>query len=215
MTPVAADANTTPRRWKRRAAARPEEILDAALAEFTERGFDAARMEDVARRAGLSKAGVYLYFPSKTALFEALIQAKVAPLARQAEGIAKAGAADPVGAMRLLARAAAHRMQDPLVIAVPRLVISVSARFPEIADYYRRNVVEIARGALQSLVEAAIASGALRAVDSAAVVRAFIGPIFFEAMWTHVLGGESAPGGPEKLIEQHFDILLNGLENRA
>ncbi len=194
---------------------RPEEILEAALAEFTENGFDAARMEDIARRAGISKAGVYLYFPSKTALLEALIEAKVAPLARQAENIAAAGQADPLGALRQLARAAAYLLADAKNFAVPRLVIGISGRFPEIAEYYRTHVVEIARAALVRLIEAATAHGAIRGADQNAVVRAFVGPLFFEAMWTHVLRGESALGNPEKLIEQHFDILLNGLERRA
>lgn len=202
-------------RWRRRAEARPEEILEAALAEFIDRGFDAARMEDIGKSAGLSKAGVYLYFPSKMALLEALIEARVSPLAGQAQTLAQAGKDDPLGALKLLARVAAHRIADPNVFAVPRLVIGLSGRFPEIADYYRTHVVEKARGALESLIEAAIAKKQIRAVDKNAVVRAFIGPLFFEAMWTHVLRGESALKDAEKLIEQHFDILLNGLERRA
>jgi AcrR family transcriptional regulator len=185
------------------------------LDEFNERGFDAARMEDVARRAGLSKAGVYLYFPSKTALLQALIQAKVAPLAQQAEMIATAGLADPMGALRALAASVVMRMRDPKTFAVPRLVIGLSGRFPEVADYYREQTVARARGALEQLVKAAIAKGAMRNVDPAAVVRAFVGPLFFEAMWTHVLRGESALNAPEDMLASHFDILLNGLENRA
>jgi len=207
--------STPPPRWRRRAEARPEEILDAALAEFTERGFEAARMEDIAKRAGLSKAAIYLYFPSKMALLKALIEAKVAPLARQAQTLSAAGAADPMTALRMLATVAAARMADPKVIAVPRLIIGISGRFPEIADYYRTHVVAKARGALEALVEAGIASGKIRQVDTSAVVRTFIGPLFFEAMWTHVLGGETALGDPQKLIEQQFDVLLNGLEPRA
>jgi AcrR family transcriptional regulator len=207
---------TSPRpRWRRRAEARPEEILEAALAEFTERGFEAARMEDIGKRAGISKGAVYLYFPSKMALLEALIEARVSPLATQAQTLAAAGQDDPLAALRLLARVAAHRIADPNVFAVPRLVIGLSGRFPEIAEYYRTHVVEKARGALEALVGAAIAKKQIRAVDVAAVTRAFIGPMFFEAMWTHVLRGESALADPEKLIEQHFDILLNGLERRG
>jgi AcrR family transcriptional regulator len=201
-------------RWRRRADARPEEILEAALAEFTERGFEAARMEDIGKRAGLSKAGVYLYFPSKMALLEALIEARVSPLAAQAQTLAQAGKDDPLAALKLLARIAAHRIADPNVFAVPRLVIGLSGRFPQIAEYYRTHVVEKARGALEALIEAAIAKKQIRPVDKAAVVRAFIGPMFFEAMWTHVLRGESALANPEKLVEQNFDILLNGLERR-
>lgn len=202
-------------RWRRRADARPEEILEAALAEFTERGFEAARMEDIGKRAGISKAAIYLYFPSKMALLEALIESRVSPIATQAAALAQSGKDDPVGSLRLLARVAAHRLADPNVFAVPRLVIGISGRFPEIADFYRTHVVAKARAALEALIQAGIDKGQIRETDVAAAVRAFIGPMFFEAMWTHVLRGESALKDPEKLIEQHFDILLNGLERRA
>lgn len=203
------------RKWVRRAEARPEEILDAALEEFTARGFDAARMEDIAKRAGLSKAGVYLYFESKEALLKALIQARIAPLAEQAAALAKAGEADPLLALRLLARAVAARLADGKLFAVPRLVIGLSGRFPEIADFYRIAVVEKARGALERLLAVAVRKGQIRKVDPRAAARAFVGPLIFEAMWTHVLRGESAFAAPERMIEQHFDILLNGLEVRA
>ncbi|MBS0384189.1 MAG: TetR/AcrR family transcriptional regulator [Proteobacteria bacterium] len=202
-------------RWRRRAEARPDEILDAALAEFTERGFEAARMEDIARRAGISKGGIYLYFPSKTALLEALIEARVTPLARLVRTIAATGVEDPMASLHMIAAAAAHRLGDAKVFSVPRLVISVSGRFPEIAEFYRVHVVDVARGALEELIEAAMAKGALRRVDPRAAARAFIGPILFEALWAHVLGGESILGDPEKLIEQHFDVWLNGLEQCA
>jgi AcrR family transcriptional regulator len=216
MSPSTASKKENPGpRWRRRAEARPEEILEAALAEFTARGFEAARMEDIAKVAGLSKAAIYLYFPSKVALLEALIEHKVGPLARQAQTLAAAGAADPLTALKMLATVAAARMADAKVIAVPRLVIGISGRFPEIAEYYRSHVVEKARAALESLIEAGKAKGVIRNVDVKAATRAFIGPLFFEAMWTHVLRGESAFADPERLIAQHFDILLNGLEQRA
>lgn len=213
---ASASKSTSPSpRWRRRAEARPDEILDAALEEFTARGFDAARMEDIAKRAGLSKAAIYLYFPSKMAVLEALIEAKVGPLAANVQQIAAAGAGDPKTALRILATAAAFRLSDPNLFSVPRLVIGISGRFPEIAKYYREHVVEKARGALETLIEAAMAKGQIRRADTSAVVRAFIGPLFFEAMWTHVLGGETALNDPQKMIEQQFDVLLSGLEPRA
>lgn len=202
-------------RWKRRAEARPDEILDAALTEFTDQGFEAARMEDIAKAAGISKAAIYLYFPSKSALLEALIEAKIAPLARQVQQLSAAGLANPRLALRTLATLAAHRIADPTIFAVPRLVIGLSGRFPEVAEYYRDHVVEHARAALEALVQAGIDQGVFRKVDARAATRAMIGPLFFEAMWTHVLRGESALSDPQTLIEHHFDILLNGLEHRA
>jgi AcrR family transcriptional regulator len=202
-------------RWRRRAAARPEEILEAALAEFVERGFDAARMEDIAKRAGISKAAIYLYFPSKMAVLEALIEAKVAPLARQAQTLAAAGKPAPLTALRALASVAAARLAEPGTFAVPRLVIGLSGRFPKLAEYYRLNVVEKARAALESLLEAAMDDGSIRRVDKDAAVRAFVGPLAFEALWTHVLYGASGLADPQKIVADQFDILLSGLESRA
>jgi AcrR family transcriptional regulator len=211
-TPAKAEAKRAAKpRWTRRAEARPEEILDAALAEFTERGFDAARMEDIAKRAGISKGAVYLYFPSKDALLKALIEAKISPLASQIEMLAKLGAADPLNTLKLVATAAAAKLSDPAIIAVPRLVIGLSGRFPEMADYYRTHVVARARGALESVIKAGIASGVFRDVDPQAAARAFIGPLFFELMWTHVLRGESGFATPDKLIESHLNLLFEGL----
>ena len=43
-------------KWRRRKEARPGEIVDAALEVFAEKGFAAAKLDDIARRAGISKA---------------------------------------------------------------------------------------------------------------------------------------------------------------
>lgn len=168
-------------------------------------------MEDIAKRAGISKGSVYLYFKSKDALLKALIEAKISPLASQIEMLAKLGAADPLNTLKLVSAAAAAKLSDPSVIAVPRLVIGLSGRFPEMADFYRTHVVERARGALESMIRAGIAKGVFRDVDPQAAVRAFVGPLFFELMWTHVLRGESGFATPEKLIDSHLNILFEGI----
>jgi AcrR family transcriptional regulator len=195
--------------------ARRHALLDAAETLFLQHPDRVASVAEVAEAAGLAKGTVYLYFPSKVAVLKALIEAKVGPLAQNVQQIAAMGAADPKTALRMMVTAAAFRLNDPNLFAVPRLVIGISGRFPEIAKYYREHVVEKARGALETLIEGAMAKGQIRRVDKDAVVRAFIGPLFFEAMWTHVLGGETALNDPQKLIEQQFDVLLSGLEPRA
>jgi AcrR family transcriptional regulator len=203
-------------RWQRRSGARPEEILNAALEEFTAKGFDAARMEDIAKKAGLSKAGVYLYFESKEALLKALIEAKVSPLAQQVEMIASVGAADPLNALRLITQTAATRFADPSVFAVPRLVIGLSARFPEIAEYYRVHVGEVARAALERMIQAGVDKGLFRDdLDVKVAARGFIGPLLFEAMWMHVLQGKASLDDPAALVNAHLKLLLEGLEKRA
>ncbi|MGE3143325.1 MAG: TetR/AcrR family transcriptional regulator [Hyphomonadaceae bacterium] len=199
-------------RPQRRPDLRPDQILDAALDEFAARGFDAARMEDIAKKAGLSKAGVYLYFNGKEALLDALIAREVAPIAERVRVLAEAGAADPAGALRLIAATVAQRLFDPRVFQTPRLLISISNRFPALAERYRARVAQVAVGALESLTAAAVAQGVFRPVPPRAFVRAFIGPLFFEAMWTHVLRGESAFADAQALIDEHFDLLLRGVQ---
>jgi AcrR family transcriptional regulator len=199
-------------KWRRRAEARPDEILEAALEVFTERGFESARMEDVAKRAGLSKAGVYLYFESKEALLKALIETRVAPIADMVRGMAQAGLVNPRGAIELLARGMVERLRDPKIIAVPRLVLSVSGQFPDIAQHYRARVIEVGRGALETLVAEGIKRGEFRAIDPVAAARAFIGPFFFEALWTHVFGGESAFADPERFVQSQLNILDHGIQ---
>src|SRR3546814_12045825 len=66
-------------KWRRRKEARPSDICTASLQVFAENGFAGARIAEIARRAGLSQGGVYLYFPTTEALFSAVVRDAVAP----------------------------------------------------------------------------------------------------------------------------------------
>jgi AcrR family transcriptional regulator len=66
-------------RWERRSTERPLEIITAAVRLFSQKGFAATRLDEVAKNAGLSKATLYLYFNSKEHLFEAVIKEFVSP----------------------------------------------------------------------------------------------------------------------------------------
>lgn len=198
-------------RWKRRAEDRPDEILAAAADTFHECGFDAARVEDIARRAGLSKAAIYLYFPSKEDILRALIEREIAPVARRAHALADAGVDDPEATLRALVATFSTFLRNPRVFVAPRLVLSVSNRFPEIAVHYRRAVIEHGRAAMQGLLAAGVKQGKFRPVDPDAFFRAVIGPLMAEALLFHVF--QDGPGDvtPEQRAEDHLDILLSGL----
>src|SRR6201995_783879 len=64
-------------RWTRRKQARPTEILDAALSVFAEKGYAGTRMDEIARRAGVTKGTIYLYFESKEAVFKSLVRESI------------------------------------------------------------------------------------------------------------------------------------------
>ena len=203
----------TRRTWRRRAEARPDEILTAALDEFIVSGFDAARMEDIAARAGVSKGAIYLYFESKVAMLRALIEREVAPIAHRLEAAAEAGIDDPAVTLRQLAAIVASALGQPHIFATPLLVASLSGRFPELAQDYRERVFFRARDAIERLMRRGVALGQFRAVDPAAAARAMMGPIMFEIIRTHALGDKSPRDGDWLAV--HFDILTNGLAARG
>jgi AcrR family transcriptional regulator len=67
-------------KWRRRKQARPGEIVEAALEVFAEKGFAAAKLDDIGRRAGIAKATLYRYFETKEEIFREVARAAVASL---------------------------------------------------------------------------------------------------------------------------------------
>ncbi|HJT05310.1 MAG TPA: helix-turn-helix domain-containing protein, partial [Stellaceae bacterium] len=136
MTATARSRPTTPStRWRRRKEARPAEILDAALACFAERGFAATRLDDVAKRAGVTKGTLYLYFPNKEELFKEVVrQAVVANIARGEALVAES--AEPASV--LLERIIHHwaELIPTPASAIPKLVIAEAGNFPDVARFY-------------------------------------------------------------------------------
>ena len=197
-------------KFRRRSNARPDEILDAALSVLAERGFDGARMDDIAARAGVSKGAIYLYFDSKEAVLKGLVEREVAPVAARLSEIADGGAGDPGAALRLIIQTATMITQAPGFAATPRVILSVAARFPEIGLFYRQRVVDIALEAVEALIARGAAKGAFRAVDAAAAARMVMGPVMLKALHVHVLGGEPDEN-PAMRAEALADILFRGI----
>jgi AcrR family transcriptional regulator len=197
-------------KFRRRSDARPDEILDAALTVFGAKGFDAARMDDIAAQAGVSKGALYLYFESKEALLKGLIEREVAPVAARVSALAESGAGDPESTLRLIVRTAMQLTQMPDFAATPRVVLAIAARFPEIGRHYRERVVDIGLGAIETLIRKGAAMGAFRAIDATAAARMVMGPVLLKALHVHILGGapdEDAAARADALV----DILFRGI----
>jgi AcrR family transcriptional regulator len=125
-------------KFRRRAEARPDEVLDAALDLFISQGFTQTRVDDIAKRAGISKGAVYLYFPSKEAIIEALVRRAVVPIAESALEFFDLDS-DPRLVITMVLKMAAHRLSDPKTTAIPKIVFSEVKAFPELAQMYRRD----------------------------------------------------------------------------
>jgi AcrR family transcriptional regulator len=200
------------RKFRRRAAARPDEILDAALALFSESGFDGTRMEDVARYAGLSKGAVYLYFPSKRALLEGLVRRAVVPIAETQLGQLASHRGDPRPAIRQTLLAIAERLSDPHVAAVPKIVLREAITAPEIAQMYREEVLDRAIPAVTALIARGVEDGHIRPVDPEMTVRSIVGPILAHILLAEVFGIQPTNGlEVDRLVRNHLDVLFDGL----
>ena len=187
-------------------------MLDAALAEFSERGFAAAKMEDIARRAGVSKGTIYLYFPSKDALVEGIIKRAVAPIAEGALPQLAQYEGDPRLPITMLLKAIAGLLGDEGRLTILRLFLREGMNIPSMAEIYRRDVLDLAIPVLTGLVARGIASGHLRRVDPEMTVRSLIGPVLAHVALSEVFGVRPESGlSLDRLIDNHLDILFSGL----
>lgn len=203
---------TPPRR--RRKEARPQELLDAALSLFVEKGFAATRAEEVATRAGVSKGTLYLYFPSKEDLLKAVIAQCLSE--RIAEGAA--AAAGYSGRASELLRTVLcdwwERIYDSPAGAVFKLVITEVRNFPEISAFYTNEVVEPAHHLLGRIVQRGIDQGEFRPMDVSVVVHSLVLPLIMVCLHKHSLGACEAGAWPldgHSFIRQHVDLVLDGL----
>ncbi|MBV1867488.1 MAG: TetR/AcrR family transcriptional regulator [Marinosulfonomonas sp.] len=203
-------------KFRRRADARPDEVLDAALALFTQNGFAKTTVEQVAASAGLSKGAVYLYFPSKKALLEGLVRRAIVPTADQALSVIAGYRGDPRPVIRKFMTKAASAATGPSVFAVPKLVMREAVNAPEIAQMYRAQVLEKVIPALTALIAQGVEGGHIRQVNPELTVRSVIGPLMLHVMLAEVFAIQPDNGLElESLIDNHLGILFAGLEPEA
>jgi AcrR family transcriptional regulator len=210
---VTAEAAVHAQRWRRRKEARPGEILDAALACFAEHGFAATRLEDVAHRAGVTKGTLYLYFPNKEELFKAVVAQALVPNLERGEALLSE-AAEPRSAAALLAemvRGWAELARSPAG-AIPKIVVSEAGNFPDLARFYREQVVDRSMALLRRVLQLGIARREFRALDLDDTVRCVVAPMLLAMLWRHSLGRHELAGfDPDALCQTHLQLLLNGL----
>lgn len=198
-----------PPRWRRRKEARPQEIVAAAMDVFAERGFAAARLEEVAARAGVSKGTLYLYFPSKDELFKAVIRAAILPNLQQAEALVAAAGGPCFPVLERLLRMVARLIATTRMAVIPRLVIAEAGNFPELAAFYHREVIRRGFGVLAALLRRGIDSGEFRPVEVDPTVRLIVAPLLMSAVWRTSFDGVDGepPLDVAALMEIHIDNL--------
>jgi AcrR family transcriptional regulator len=204
--------NSKQPRWQRRAEDRPREFCAAALDIFAEKGFAAAKLDEIAKSAGVSKGTLYLYFKDKEELFRAVVREAIAP---NIDALAIAFASDDTPfpeVVRGFLTGFADREGRLPVGAVAKIVIGESRNFPELARVWHDEVASKAIGTIAALVEKAQQRGEVRPGNPRLYAFSLIGPMVLGALWRATL--EPAGGEPLDMFEladQHAETVLLGL----
>ncbi|MEM7441708.1 MAG: TetR/AcrR family transcriptional regulator [Pseudomonadota bacterium] len=191
---------------------RSDDILDAALEEFSTKGFEAARLDDVAKRAGISKGTIYLYFNSKDQLFEGVVRRWVLPRVSAAEELL-ANHDGPVEALiRAQVRGIYQELAGSRLREILRLMIAEGPRFSHLVDFYYETVIQRGLKTLQKTIELGVKRGEFRQTALPDHPQVVLGPVIVAAIWK-ILFERHHTLDSEQLFETHFDILMNGLKN--
>ncbi len=211
-----AAAPPVPRR--RRKDARPQELLQAALELFVEKGFAATRSDEVAARAGVSKGTLYRYFPSKAELFKAVVRRNLSALIQEGQQLADRFDGPSAELMRRLLQAWWQRVGSTPAGGIFKIIVAEVGNFPELAQFYADEVQVPADRLIAGTLQRGIRRGEFRKVPVAEASLALIAPMLFLALHRHSVGAcPAAAKGLDALavLETHLSLVLNGLERPA
>ena len=199
-------------KWQRRAEDRPREICAAALQVFAEKGFAAAKLDEIAKRAGVSKGTLYLYFEDKEQLFRAVVRDTVVPNVENLRAALIQTGLPFADLVRLFLGQFVEIANRVPIGAVAKMVISESRNFPELAKVWHDEVVSKGIGTLTALIEMGQAKGEVRDGDARLHAFTLMGPMLMGLLYRETL--EPVGGAPldfGALVRQHADTVLSGL----
>lgn len=193
-------------RFRRRKEDRPQEITEAAMAAFAEQGYAATKVEDVARRAGVSKGLLYLYFKTKEELFKAVVRSFVVPKIDKLTGIIDSHEMSSEAFLRGPFLDFVKTLPGSPISILIRLMIAEGPKHPDLLSFYWDNVVSRGLAALQLIVERGVDDGEFRPTVVNELPHLFVMPVVFSVMF-RLLFEKQSPD-TDKLIEAQVDLLL-------
>src|SRR5207247_653233 len=192
--------------------ARPEETLSAALEAFADRGFAATKLEDVARRAGVTKGTIYLYFDSKEALFKALIRETIVPVIAQGEALAQTFVGSARDLFERLVRVYWRLVGETSLVNIPKLMMAEARNFPELARFYYEEVVVRGHRLMAGVIERGIKAGEFRPVNVMVAAKLAMSPLM-HAVIARKAFAACMPEGFDvaSYLDTHIDLYLHGI----
>lgn len=198
-------------KWRRRKDARPAEIINAAMDVFVESGFANAKLDDVARRAGVVKGTLYRYFDTKEALFRAVVQHVLVNHLQDVENAATAFQGSFAEFVPMLLGRAAHRLGDARLPGLARMVLTESRAFPDLAAVWHDELAARMLNLVARMITRAQEGGEIRPGDPKLYAFSILGPIAMGVLFHEVFGSKPTAPDLDQLAVQHAEIILRGL----
>lgn len=196
---------------RRRKEARPTEILEAARAAFIENGFAATRTDDIARRAGVSKGLVFVYFPTKEALFEAVVRAGILPIFDAVTDVLASDQTTPAPVqLRFVLETIYRELVQTDRKRLLHLVIAEGPRFPALTDFYYREVLSKGRGVLRTIIERGVSRGEFKSTGIEQHPEVVAAPALVAALWA-LLFASHEPLDVASFCDLHATMVLDAL----
>ncbi|MDP3700414.1 MAG: TetR/AcrR family transcriptional regulator [Hylemonella sp.] len=199
---------------ERRKDARPGELLAAALELFVEKGYAATRSEEVARRAGVSKGTLFLYFASKEELFKAVVRENIAGRFAEWNAEFETYPGSTPEMLRYAMMSWWERVGNTPAAGITKLMMSEASNFPELAAFYQQEVIEPGHELIRRILQRGVDRGEFRPMDMAPAIYVVLAPMIFLMSWKHSFGACESPATilePEKYLELQVQTLLYGL----
>lgn len=198
------------RRQRLPPAIRTQHILDAALHEFSTHGFIAARMDDIAARAGLSKGGLYAHFSSKDALFSALLQKSLSSRFSASAVPAEIPITPSFMANWLVNTTYDTLIADPAVPAIVRLMIAESLRAPQAVAQWREQILESDLAQIAAMLRRGAAQGHLRTSVAEANPWLLLSPAVHTVV-AMLISGDALTRSLDECRDAHVRMLIEWL----
>jgi AcrR family transcriptional regulator len=188
-------------------------IRDAALDVFSQKGFAAARLDDVATAAGVAKGTIYLYFASKEDLLEAIVKSSISVVIEDFEERIVASPMPAGEILRMMGSVMVAAFEDQDRRRVLHLVMCEGGRFPQIAEFYHREIISRGMRLIRAIVAKGCESGEFASDEPARFPQLVIAPALVAVIWAIVFQ-RVEPLDARAMVEAHFDLLLRALTRR-
>ena len=185
-------------------------IISAATALFAAKGFNGTTTKEIARTAGISEALVFKHFPTKRALYAAILAEKVRVSQLMDTVEAAAEKRDDARVFTLIASFRIHRAADPTFL---RLLLFSALEGHELSDMFFRNRHRVFYEYLAGYIRSRCEEGAFRCLDPLLAAQAFIGMIVYHRI-LHEIFKVPLHCNPEEAVDAYVQVFLSGLRTR-